>query len=197
MRPVLELHPNITNLGPNLAPPDLPRLAPFVVELGNDTSDLAACGSACAAFEDAPPADPLLTRCQSFTRFTATGRCFGHLDPTWIPLSGIDSSGFSAADSGVVVRACETDGDCSYNGRCASGGTCSCSQGWKGRRCQTLDLLPVDKHKLGFAPTDARGQNESSWGGSILHIAGTWHGWFAKMANYCGIGQWTSYFPTY
>lgn len=185
----LELHAGVTNVGQSLTPPSIGRLAPFVIDLGR-TADLVACGTICESFKNASATNPHLTRCRSFTRFTATGRCFGHLDPIWIPLNGINkTSGLSLADSGLVVRVCESEFDCSHNGRCVAG-ACTCSQGWSGRRCETLALLPVDKTKLGFSPTDSTGQNQSSWGGSILSFGGTWHGWFAKMVHSCGIGQW-------
>eukprot|EP00036_Acanthoecidae_sp_10tr_P012986 CAMPEP_0206288316 /NCGR_PEP_ID=MMETSP0106_2-20121207/1553_1 /ASSEMBLY_ACC=CAM_ASM_000206 /TAXON_ID=81532 /ORGANISM="Acanthoeca-like sp., Strain 10tr" /LENGTH=351 /DNA_ID=CAMNT_0053718865 /DNA_START=128 /DNA_END=1180 /DNA_ORIENTATION=- len=66
---------------------------------------------------------------------------------------------------------------------------CAC-QGWTGRRCETLDLLPVDRQRYGFSPVDASGQNLSSWGGSVLAENGVWHMWAARMVDFCGIGQW-------
>ena len=110
--------------------------------------------------------------------------CYGHVDPVWLPLSGTDAaSGAAIADSGLVVRRCESAFDCSHNGACADG-LCACTQGWTGRRCETLDLLPVDRAKYGFSPTDKLGQNLSSWGGSILSEGGVWHMWAARMVNY-------------
>ena len=182
----VELHYNVSNLGQPLA-------SQWVVQLSAATADLPACGALCAAYENASQGAHL-SRCQSFTRFVDEaaagkgGSCYGHLDPQWLPLSGV-RGGATVADSGLVLRPCASDFDCSYNGRCGSG-ACECSQGWTGRRCQTLDLLPVDRSKYGFLPQDSAGQNRSSWGGSVLSSQGVWHMWAARMENYCGIGQW-------
>ena len=79
--------------------------------------------------------------------------CYGHVDPVWLPNSGVDgASGAAIAGSGLVVRRCESAFDCSHNGACAAG-VYECTQGWTGRRCETLDLLPVDRAKYGFSPT--------------------------------------------
>ena len=207
--PSLEFHYNVTNIGGRVP-------SPWVVLLGQDTADVAACGSLCLQYQNGTGP---LSRCRTFTRFAVAtppdrvlaGYCYGHLDPVWLPLSGRNAT-TTLADSGLVHRACENDFDCSYNGRCSAAGGCQCSQGWVGRRCQTLDLLPVDRAKYGFSPQDERGQNLSSWGGSILSHNGTWHMWYvplapcnpplvcvashmmppraARMVNYCGIGQW-------
>ena len=190
----LELHYNVSNV--NNGRPQ----SQWVVQLAASTEDLRACGTLCAAYDNAANGVHL-RRCQSFTRLAATpGPCYGHLDPQWLPLSGVSGGATPAtvADSGLVLRPCASDFDCSYNGRCTSSSTsststsasvCACSQGWTGRRCQTLDLLPVDRAKYGFSPQDSRGQNLSSWGGSVLSHNGVWHMWAARMENYCGIGQ--------
>ena len=178
----LELHRKINNVGQ-------PQTSQWVVQLAPATADLAACGALCAAYENATHISAHLRRCQSFTRFTDGTACFGHLDPVWLPLSGVSGEA-TVADSGLVLRPCASDFDCSHNGECGSGGACSCSQGWTGRRCETLDVLPVDKKKYGFSPQDSQGRNRSSWGGSVLAHNGVWHMWAARMANYCGIGQW-------
>ena len=103
----------------------------------------------------------------------------GRVDPRWVPLSVTgDKKGAGLADSGKVIRLCTADYDCSYNGVC-SAGACECTQGWTGHRCDTLDLLPVDKAKLGFSPQDADGNNRSSWGGTVWQEGSTWHMWAA------------------
>jgi|EP01047_Picozoa_sp_COSAG01_P058908 hypothetical protein len=182
----LELHYNVSNLGNK--PPA--ASSQWVVQLAATSADLPACGALCAAYENASYGAHL-GKCLSFTRFVAGGgSCYGHLDPEWLPLSGV-SGGVIVADSGQVLRPCTSDFDCSYNGRCGtSSGACECTQGWTGRRCQTLDLMPVDRTKYGFLPTDSAGRNLSSWGGSVLSFQGVWHMWAARMVNYCGIGQW-------
>eukprot|EP01052_Picozoa_sp_SAG31_P029032 SAG31_NODE_2854_length_4992_cov_3.213570_1_plen_400_part_00 len=181
--PTLEFHPNVTNLGSGG-----PFPSQWVLSL-NTTADLAACGVLCSNYQAPGPPDPL-SRCQSFTRLTATGACYGHVDPVWLPLAtGPTAREPNLADSGLVIRRCSSAFDCSYNGACTAG-VCECTQGWTGRRCGTLDLLPVDRAKYGFNPTDKLGQNLSSWGGSVLSEGGVWHMWAARMVNYCGIGQW-------
>jgi len=167
-----------------------PQTSQWVVLLADTSADLNACGALCAAYENATARGAHLDRCLSFTRFTNGSACYGHVDPQWLPLSGVCGGCATVADSGKVLRPCASDFDCSYNGKCGSGGACTCGQGWTGRRCETLDVLPVDKAKYGFSPQDSQGRNRSSWGGSILSMNGVWHMWAARMENYCGIGQW-------
>ena len=177
--PELELHYNVSNIAQQ-------QPSRWVVKLSSATPSLAACGALCAAYENASNGAHL-SRCQSFTRFAAGG-CLGRVDPRWLPLSGV-KGGVTVADSGMVLWPCASAFDCSHNGQCGSGGMCTCSQGWTGRRCQALDLLPVDRSKYGFSPQDSLGQNLSSWGGSVLSNNGVWHMWAARMVNYCGIGM--------
>ena len=181
----LELHPRINNIG-------APKPSQWVVQLASSSPSLAACGTLCAAYYN-ESRGVHLTECQSFTRFTNGTACYGHLDPSWLPLSGVsgDAAKTVVADSGLVLRPCMSDFDCSYNGECvARSSACRCSQGWTGRRCATLDVVPVDKLKYGFLPRDSAGRNRSSWGGSVLSHNGVWHMWAARMASHCGIGQW-------
>lgn len=178
--PAIEFHRNVSNLRE-------PMVSEWVVRLAEHTDTLEACGVLCSKYENETAAKHL-GRCRSFTRFkTNDGACYGHLDPQWLPLSGVEN-GKTIADSGVVLWPCLTDFDCSYNGQCG-GGVCMCSQGWRGHFCQTLDLVPVDKLKYGFLPRDSRGEDLSSWGGSVLGHRGKWHMWAARMENYCGIGN--------
>ena len=184
--PHLELHPRINNVG-------APKTSQWVVQLASSSPSLAACGALCAAYYN-ESRGAHLTQCQSFTRFTNDTACYGHLDPIWLPLSGVSGDAAkvtTVADSGLVLRPCMSDFDCSYNGECvALRGACRCSQGWTGRRCAMLDVLPVDKAKYGFLPRDSSGRNRSSWGGSVLSNNGVWHMWAARMESHCGIGQW-------
>jgi hypothetical protein len=179
--PRFELHYNVSNMGEQIADPGNTARAQWVVLLSPATSDLADCGRKCLEYSGNSSAAPL-HQCQSFTRYVAAvgnakvGDCYGHLDPIWLPLNGVNgSSEATLADSGVVLRPCTTAFDCSFNGVCAAGGVCACTQGWTGHRCQTLDLLPVDRSKYGFSPQDEAGQNLSSWGGSVLSEQGVWH----------------------
>ena len=193
----------------------------FLVSLGR-ASSLEACGQLCAAWRPSPAraaawaalvAEGGALRCRSFTRYTASfspntslaSSCFGHLDPVWLPLSVV------GVDSGWIEAPCETDLDCSLNGRCLEApkqqqqqkqqqlnkdetdtapARCVCGQGWTGTRCETLDLLPVDPSiSLGFDPATSSGRNLSSWGGSIQQVNGTWHMWAVLLANGCGISS--------
>lgn len=134
--------------------------------LGHTTS-VEACGALCvawvpsstASYAAAMPAAPSQQqRCHSFTRFadayadnsTLAGHCFGRLDPSWVPMQAVGSS---AADSGTVNWPCADDLDCSLNGKCMHG-ACTCGKGWRGDRCETLNLAPVDPDVLGFSPTE-------------------------------------------
>ena len=169
------------------------------------TDSLAACGAACIAWQppptataaDAVDAAGAVLRCRSFTRYgnpyapntSLAGRCFGHIDGAWLPLPQ-DSDRRGTIDAGAVAWPCATDLDCSLNGKCggSSAGVCACDVGWEGRRCESLDLLPVDRAVLGFSPTRAGGVNMSSWGGSVQQRNGTWHMWASLLAHHCGIG---------
>jgi hypothetical protein len=191
----LELHPNVSNQI-NLNDPASGASSPpagATALLGRGTADLQACGELCASYEN-PTAGPHLRQCQSFTRFanatsaSSAGDCWGQMTSVWLPLSGV-VAGVPVVDSGRVNRPCtptagKSSFECSHNGVCSAAGVCECTQGWTGRRCETLDVLPVDRKKYGFLPTDDKGQNFSSWGGSILSEGGVWHMWAARMVNY-------------
>ena len=49
--------------------------------------------------------------------------------------------------------------------KCSSG-ACQCRPAWKGKRCETLNLLPAHKG-AGYRGVDD-GHNTSSWGGAVL-----------------------------
>ena len=186
--PVVEFHPNVSNQI-NLR---TPTPSTFLVLLGHGTEDLQSCADLCVRYENGT-AGKHLNRCLSFSRFkndtesVRVGDCYGHVDPVWLPLSGLVGD-MPVVDSGRVIHPCRPSGgssfECSHNGICTPSGACKCSQGWTGRRCETLDLLPVDRAKYGFLPTDAKGQNLSSWGGSVMSENGVWHMWAARMVNY-------------
>jgi hypothetical protein len=152
----IELHPNVSNLGEHLQrPTEDTEWARWVVLLSTTTADAAACGELCAQYRNGSDDSDPLALCRSFTRYAApvsggvvAGWCFGHRDPIWLPLSGVDATtGTMIVDSGLVVRPCASAFDCSHNGVCNASGVCDCSQGWTGRRCETLDLVPVDRAK--------------------------------------------------
>lgn len=157
----------------------------YVKQLGA-TSSAAACARRCAA---AP-------WCRSFSRYadgyanaSLRTRCYGHADYVWLPLSK------ASVDAGLLERPCGDDLDCSLNGECltpapAEAGLpsayCACSAGWAGKRCERLDLAPVDGAVLGFDPVED-GRNMSSWGGGVVEIGGAFHLYASELVNHCGI----------
>ncbi|KAL3938096.1 MAG: hypothetical protein SGBAC_006925 [Bacillariaceae sp.] len=114
-------------------------------------------------------------------------RCL--VDPIWMPRSERNGEKVSSTR---LLWACQDDSDCSYNGRCRTDGRCQCSDAWNGPTCGELDLLPVDKTKLGFRQVDDNGCNISSWGAPILwdDKSQLWHGFASEIQNNCGINAW-------
>jgi hypothetical protein len=87
---------------------------------------------------------------------------------------------------------CLDEMDCSLNGECNTAtGKCKCDMGWFGDYCSILDLLPVDKAKMGL---QVGGINAtSSWGGTPVHgTDGKYHLFAEVMANKCGIEHWAN-----
>ncbi|GMH49969.1 hypothetical protein TL16_g00660 [Triparma laevis f. inornata] len=75
--------------------------------------------------------------------------------------------------------------DCSLNGDCAKeGDACVCDAGWKGKRCDLLDVK--------ITPDTAGYRNESfaSWGGNIIYEDGKYHLFVAQFVNECPLGLW-------
>lgn len=113
----------------------------------------------------------------------SSGECYAVRSP------GFNPSYDPAAISGVVDWPCRADEDCSLNGRCGSNGSCQCRPAWKGRRCETLNLLPPTRG-AGYRGVDG-GHNTSSWGGAVLKGPDQkYHMWAAEMTEHCGIGTW-------
>ena len=86
---------------------------------------------------------------------------------------------------------CESELDCSLNGHCsgtldpATNSTCLCLVGWRGKRCETLDLLPASP-QAGYQHREG-GANISSWGMPMLRhpTTGVYHAWPAEMTSHC------------
>lgn len=154
----------------------------FVVYLGNGTSSLDVCSGLCVAYNSSGDL------CKSFTRFSPSGACLGHIDNSWLPLTVDDTRLAGLVDSGQVGWPCASAMDCSLNGVCGDGGQCLCSPGWSGRQCGTLSLAPVDVQVLGFNPS-SDGRNMSSWGGGAWEYEGVWHLFASRLDNHCGIGS--------
>lgn len=73
---------------------------------------------------------------------------------------------------------CVDNTDCAMLGKC-SAGKCSCSSGWTGPSCQTLDLLPADPvGAFGWAP------NVSAWGAHVFKDKfGQYHMYAAELVS--------------
>lgn len=95
------------------------------------------------------------------------------------------------------VDACITSVDCAMNGECAkrnpkdaqSPGRCLCFDGWMGRTCEVLDLLPVDPNRAGLR---LENKDSSSWGGSVIFRDGFYHMFASEILYNCGLYAWTT-----
>jgi len=146
--------------------------------LGNFES-LDKCQSACIGSTE--------ERCWHFVQLKSgdqsAGDCYAVVSP------GFNPSYDETAITGSVHWDCRNDEDCSLNGKCQVNGACRCRAAWKGRRCETLNVLPPSRSS-GYRGTDD-GHNTSSWGGAVLKDdAGTYHMWASEMTEHCGIGAW-------
>jgi hypothetical protein len=86
------------------------------------------------------------------------------------------------------ARGCATDDDCSLNGVCSTGGSCTCNSPWSGADCGALAFLPAP---VAGAFGDGSAGNVTSWGGNAaLNAAdGLWHGFFTEIeGDGCGLG---------
>jgi hypothetical protein len=158
------------------------------------TASATACQAKCFAYEN-KEVSPVSgwTRCQSYT-WQKTGRCTAIVDPL---ASGWEPHHEEGSVTGRLTwppTPCKTTADCSYNGKCAyQRRRCECDAAWLGDRCQTLALLPTTR-TAGLRALDDKGQNTSTWGGSIIldSDTGVQHMWAAEMLANCGINSWTT-----
>ncbi len=114
--------------------------------------------------------------------------CYARIDDAWLGGAGpVPSDG--AVTSGLLtdVPDCETADQCERNGQCIMG-KCACAQGWTGRFCQTLALLPARKGS-GY-----HRENTASWGGSIIppDVSGLdkYQMFAAEFDLHCGFNAW-------
>ncbi|CAJ1944637.1 unnamed protein product [Cylindrotheca closterium] len=163
-----------------------------VIALNSSTS-LADCSLEALDWVD--PSNPY-KRCRTACWYQVApsksmkNQCLCLVDPIWMPRSEMNNE---KASSSRLLWPCQDDSDCSHNGRCRSDGRCQCSEAWKGPTCGELDLLEVDKTKLGFRQVDDYdGSNISSWGAGILwdETSQLWHGFASEIQNNCGINAW-------
>ena len=161
-----------------------------------------ACERACVA---ALGSDPT-TGCTAFTyyakghyRTELASKCYGDAGTGfWRPFY---SDLGSRAQWGNVTSGqndpsrfrtpCSSAADCSFNGKCAQSGSCSCYPQWMGKHCGQLRLIPTARD-AGLQSRDARGR-VSSWGGSVVRgDDGLYHMYAAEMTHHCGIVVWLS-----
>eukprot|EP01047_Picozoa_sp_COSAG01_P036551 COSAG01_NODE_2858_length_6960_cov_31.694797_3_plen_427_part_00 len=99
----------------------------------------------------------------------------------------------SAASAARAAGACSTALDCALNGDCVAG-RCQCYPPWTGdAACHTFAFLPT-RTIAAYPPNrpmSASGHNTTSWGGSIVHDAGTqlYHMFAAEMENDCKLNS--------
>jgi hypothetical protein len=84
---------------------------------------------------------------------------------------------------------CDTDIDCSLNGKCGANSACVCDKPWKGDNCDIMSFLPVDMPQ-GY------GQDPQlvSWGGGVLYDTqeSLYHLYVSAMTNGCPLQDWKS-----
>lgn len=112
----------------------------------------------------------------------------------------------------LLTSTCETELDCSLNGQCIPTldshlqpmNICTCDLSWRGSQCQFLDVLPVDKHQMGYQHQHTNHSNiaagaeiqaerySSSWCGSPIYNreSATYELYVSEMVNECGISAW-------
>ncbi len=110
---------------------------------------------------------------------------------------------------------CITSADCAFNGECVKAsisgyqhngtnntsinvaidpeapGFCECFDGWKGKTCEVLDLLPVDPQKVGLVLPN---HDSSTWGGSVVYYEkdNLYHMFASEILYNCGLYSWTT-----
>ena len=90
---------------------------------------------------------------------------------------------------------CESDLDCSLNGKCnITNGKCICRAAWNGFRCDWLNILPGNR-SWGLNSLDINlNSHNNTWGGSVLrdpYNNNNYHMFEAEMANHCGLKYWS------
>ena len=108
--------------------------------------------------------------------------CYARVDGEWQPqnASGHTSARYVGAGGGM----CTVDDDCWGAGICRD--HCICDPGFRGLRCQELDVLPASTEAAYESPTAA------TWGASVLPSSDnkSFHMWVSEMAGGCGLNSW-------
>ncbi len=164
--------------------PPIPRrvaLAAFFVADLYCNAAAYSCRTAC--WFDATPAN------SSFAE-----QCFCRVDQAWLPSPSASST---PQDSARLLWPCESDLDCSFNGKCSSPTRhaeyddessalpssssssttgCVCDAAWQGPTCSELALEPVDRSQLGYqytTPDDTQGGQGGQGSNNVSSWGGT------------------------
>ena len=167
---------------------------------GNDLSrmpagDAASCCDACTA-DGACAAWTLIPSAVSQTESPSSGTCFLKSSSAGRRAMPGYTSGASAPKAPTPAPTpfrCSSDEDCSLNGVCDSAtGECECDKPWHGATdCSRLVFKPAPVSSCGKACAyHAMAQQNTSWGGSVLHHNGTYFMAAAEMEGGCTLGQW-------
>eukprot|EP01084_Bolivina_argentea_P278330 475420_1 len=97
--------------------------------------------------------------------------------------------GQTGINSGQIIWKCSSNIDCSLNGQCGSNGNCTCNKGWKGGRCNELNLGKATKGN-GYNYLNAKDNYYSSWGGSVKKVGNSYYMVASEFVNHCGIYSW-------
>lgn len=160
------------------AVPSLVECTAQAIRWRNETKPASRCRAACWYHKpNAMSPDDEFQRCTCLEEML------------WMPLPN------PSADSARLVWPCRGHSDCSYNGHCDDkSGRCHCQPAWKGAACEELNLLPVDRSRLGYRAQNRTSNNSniSTWGSPVLwdETSQQWHGWASEMTLSCGINAW-------
>ena len=78
-----------------------------------------------------------------------------------------------SVDARVLTCSEGSESDCSLNGVCKEG-RCACDPGWRGDRCNFLDLKPPDR----LQPHGYYNGSMPTWGGDVIFENNLYHGFF-------------------
>ena len=108
--------------------------------------------------------------------------CYARVDGEWQPqnATGHTSARYVGAGGGM----CTVDDHCWGAGICRE--RCICDPGFRGLRCQELDVLPASTEAAYESSTAA------TWGASVLPSSDnkSFHMWVSEMAGGCGLNSW-------
>lgn len=92
------------------------------------------------------------------------------------PHADADDVGHARNEESKCTNGSQTD--CSLNGECVNG-ACHCDPGWRGEKCNFLNLQPPDKTgKFGY-----RNDSMPTWSGNVIYEAGRYHFFVTAKAD--------------